>query len=52
MYGIREALTFRKDISKGSIVEVDLAILVAPMCDGELCTIIKELRRVWPKGMA
>ena len=45
-----EALTFWKDVSKGSVVEVNLTVLVAPRCDGEPCITIKELRRVWPKG--
>lgn len=47
-----EALTFWKDVSKGSVVEVNLAILVAPRRDGVLCITIKESRRVWPKGTA
>lgn len=47
-----EALTFWKNISKGSIVEVNLAILVAPRRNGVLCTTIKKLRRVWYKGTA
>ena len=44
------ALTFWKDVSKGSIVEVNLAILVAPRRDGMFCITIKESRGVWPKG--
>jgi hypothetical protein len=46
------ALTFWKDISKGSVVEVDLAILVAPSRNGLLYIAIKKSRRVWHKGMA
>jgi hypothetical protein len=30
-----EALTFRKDISKGFVVQVNLAVWVAPSCDGK-----------------
>lgn len=37
-----EALTFRKAVPKGTVVEVDLAILVAPRRDGVLCTAIRE----------
>ena len=43
MYSVAEE-GMQMEISK--VVEVR----VAPRCDGELCIIIKESRRVWPKG--